>query len=138
MKAKLYQHLASAVDAMRTCERTNNVKWQEKHMEAIAYIMRNHMPSGAGIDSGTQIDLDKSSGEKLVFDTSYHHMNDSGCYDGWTEHTVTVRADLISGITIAISGRDRNEIKDYLTEVFHTCLTQELDTREAYGVPCEA
>jgi hypothetical protein len=138
MKAKLYQHLASVVDALRRCEQTNNVEWQEKHSEAITYMMRNHMPHGSGIDAGVQIDLDKSSDEKLVFDTAYHHMNDAGYYDGWTEHTVTVRADLISGITIAISGRDRNQIKDYLMEIFHSCLTQELDTREAYGVPCEA
>lgn len=53
-------------------------------------------------------------------------MNENGFYDGWTEHTITVRADLAHGFKISISGRNRNEIKDYLHEVFSDCLETEI------------
>jgi len=80
------------------------------------------MPSGSGIDSGTTLDFDKSSGSKLVFSTSYHHMTEDGMYDGWTEHVVTVKPSLMFGFDLAISGRDRNDIKEYLHEVYHDTL----------------
>jgi hypothetical protein len=44
-------------------------------------------------------------------------MNEGGMYDAWTEHTIRVRPSLSSGFTLTISGRDRNEIKEYLHEL---------------------
>jgi hypothetical protein len=60
-----------------------------------------------------------------VFKTSFHHMNTHGYYDGWTDHIVTVRPDMMSGIRISITGKDRNQIKDYIHEVFYNWLTEE-------------
>jgi hypothetical protein len=51
-------------------------------------------------------------------------MNDVGYYDGWTEHTVTVTGSLTSGYKMTISGRDRNDIKEYLYETFSAWLDE--------------
>src|SRR5207244_3851388 len=118
----LYRHLASLVQARINCQRGNNLEWHDKHTEEIKAIVNNG-PCGSGIDNGTHIDLDASTGEKLVFYTGYHHMNEGGMYDGWTEHTITVKPSLQFGIVLSISGRDRNEIKEYLHEVYNSWLT---------------
>ena len=122
MSTKVYQQLASLVTARENCAKSGNDVWFDKHEEAIETIVNNYMPSGSGFDSGTKIDLDKSTGDKLVFTTSYHHMNDGGYYDGWTDHTVTVKPSLLHGFTLNISGRDRNDFKDYAYDVFQIAL----------------
>ncbi len=119
---KLYRRLATLVSAYHRCVETKNTLWEEKHEEEIERLVKNFLPSGSGFDSGTTIDIDASTGEKLVFTTSYHHMNDGGYYSGWTEHVVTVRASLQFDKDIKISGRDRNDIKDYIHEEFDRAL----------------
>ena len=84
------------------------------------------MPSGSGFDSGTKFDFDKSTPNKLVFQTSYHHMNQNGYYDGWTEHTITVTPSLQFGFDAVIGGRDRNGWKEYAYEVVNGCLNEEV------------
>lgn len=84
-------------------------------------------PRGSGFDSGTMFLADDSSRRKLVFYTEYHHMTDTGYYDGWTEHKITVMADLICGYIVTISGRNRNDIKDYIREVISCWLDSEVD-----------
>jgi len=123
----LYSELASTIDAMHRCERNPEQygEWANRHYAEILTLVRDHMPSGSGFDNGTSIDCDLSHAEKLVFTTSYHHMNDGGCYDGWTEHTVTVTPSF-SGFNLRISGRNRNEIKDYIRDCFHQSLMAEL------------
>lgn len=122
---KTYEHLVSAVQARINCLNSNPVNpWHEKHEETINAIVKQIMPSGSGIDCGTKIDLDKSSGEKLVFTFGFHHMNEGGYYDGWTEHTLTVKSSLQFGIELTISGRNRNYIKEYLYDTYRYALTQ--------------
>ena len=114
----LYKHIVSSVVARANCQKTGNTEWELKHAETLETIARECLPSGSGIDNGTQIDLDASTEDKIVLTTAFHHMDDGGYYDGWTDHTVTVTADLLSTISLKISGRNRNEIKDYLYDVF--------------------
>lgn len=99
--------------------------WIDKHTERIHNLVGNHMPSGSGFDQGTGLDLDASHADKLVFTTSYHHMNDGGMYDGWTEHTVTVTPSF-NGLNIRVSGRNRNDIKEYIRDCFDSALETEL------------
>jgi len=124
---KLYQILASSVQARLNCLKgpyTDEVlDWTVKHTDTIETLVKNFMPSGSGIDCGTKIDLDQSTGEKLVFHFSYHHMNENGMYDGWTEHSLIVKPSLAFGINLTIKGRNRDEIKDYLYETYHCALT---------------
>lgn len=122
---KLYRELASLVQANINCEISGNKEWFEKHEARIEELVENYMPSGSGFDCGTKIDLDKSTPEKLVFYTDFHHMNE-GYYNGWTEHRITVRPSLAFGFTLTISGRNRNEIKDYIHQVFDCALNEEV------------
>lgn len=64
-------------------------------------------------------------GSKLAFRTSFHHMDESGGYDGWTEHIVTARATF-NGPELKISGADRNGIKEYIAECFSAALAGEV------------
>ena len=119
---KLYVEMASLVQARLNCITKNNQEWKEKHEERLLELCKEYMPRGSGFDAGTKLDFDKSTGDKLVFNTSFHHMNEQGSYDGWTEHSVTVKASLQFGFELTIGGRDRNDIKDYIGERFQYAL----------------
>lgn len=121
----LYQELATRIIQRRNCINCNNQEWLKKTEEAIESLV-SYLPHGSGIDGGTNLDLEASDGRhRIVLHTSFHHMGEGGMYDGWTDHTITVRPDLSFGLDLTISGRDRNEIKDYLHEVFYTALTDD-------------
>lgn len=125
----LYQALAGLVGARINCQKSGNKEWEERHGEGIDRLV-DFLPSGSGIDSGSEIDLDKSTSNKLVFVLGYHHMDEHGVYCGWTHHTVTVHSHLHSGFELTISGPNRSEIKDYLHEVFHSALLDKVRQRE--------
>ena len=125
-KQHLYHVLAQAIEARLNCKSGDAnesqkewfVTWSDRINELV-----DMLPSGSGWDCGTKIDLDKSHATKIVLYGSYHHMHESGMYDGWTDHTITVTPSF-SGINIRISGRNRNDIKDYLAETFDCDLCQ--------------
>ena len=100
-------------------------EWTSKHEERILDLVRDRLPSGSGFDSGTQIDFKACRADRLVFSTAFHHMNDVGFYDGWTEHKVIIRPTF-DGIDICVTGRNRNDIKDYIADCFYTALTEEV------------
>ncbi len=123
---KIYQAIARKIQAARNCHKLGNGDWFTRHCEAIEHIMREHAPSGSGFDSGTQLDiLDHidAGKDRLFFTTAFHHMNENGYYDGWTEHSVTVTPSLADGFNLKISGRDRNDIKAFIEEIFDNFLS---------------
>lgn len=124
MKEKLYVKLARTLDAYQRCVKEGK-DFQFVHWTTIQDIMST-APSGSGIDSGTTFDDTRSNGDKLVFYTHYHHMNEGGYYDGWTDHTITVKPSLMFGFDLSISGKNRNDIKDYLHDVYHYWLNGEV------------
>lgn len=131
----VYKQLATEVGAYQNCIKLKNQVWLDRHVERADNIMSDLMPRGSGMDSGTKLNWKRSSTDKLVFDTAFHHMNENGMYDGWTEHTIIVRPSLQFGFYLTVSGRDRNDIKDYLNDVFETALRQEIefdDKRNAF------
>jgi hypothetical protein len=130
-KRKLFSGIALAVDARLTCKARGNTEWFEKHTTTIGDLVAEFLPSGSGWDCGTRIDLNSSTGERLVFFGSFHHMDENGSYDGWTEHTITVKGSLMHGLIIQVSGRNRNDIKEYLHEMFGLALQQDIDWNEA-------
>ena len=73
-------------------------------------------PSGSGFDANTALD-DKSTPKKLIFNTSYHHMDDDGLYTIWTHHKVIITPGF-SAMDIKVTGKDYNDIKDYIADVF--------------------
>lgn len=123
---KLYAKLASLVVAIQNCEKSGNAEWKERHTEKLEALVKEHMPSGSGFDAGTRLDVLESSSNRLVFVTSYHHMNEAGMYDGWTDHAVIVKANLAFGFRLIVGGRDRKGFKDYCADVFHTALQTDI------------
>jgi hypothetical protein len=140
-KSILYKRLASAIQARKNCEQAGHAEWFAKHSETIEQLVRDFMPSGSGWDRGTKIDLDASHADKLVLYGEFHHMNDGGFYDGWTEHTITVTPSLLHDFNVRISGRNRNDIKEYLHEMFSSCLEQTIvwsDEKQRWISACHA
>jgi hypothetical protein len=127
MKEKLYALIANKLIAIENCRKSGNLEWKDRHAEAIEQLVKQHLPSGSGFDSGTKLDWDKSTPERLVFEAPFHHMDGHGFYSGWSEHEVIVKASLAFGFELRITGRDRNDIKDYMHEVFHAALSEEVE-----------
>lgn len=118
MARKLYQELAGLMLARENCVASKNTEWFGKHTERLEGLVKSHMPSGSGFDSGTTLLVENSTSEKLVFQTSFHHMDEYGSYAGWSEHEVIVKPSLFDGFSLRITGRDRKDIKDYIHETF--------------------
>lgn len=123
---KNYQEIASRLVARENCAKSGNEEWYDKHQDVIDKIMAG-APSGSGIDSGTKFNEEKSNENKLVFETAFHHMNDGGMYDGWTEHQIIVTPSLTFGFELKITGKDRNQIKEYLYDVYSQWLNEDVE-----------
>ncbi len=117
-KITIQELIATAVVALRNCEASdrNMADAADSWSDLLDTIEREFLPSGSGFDSGTTIDRERTDDRTIVLDTSFHHMNGDGMYDGWTEHTVYIRATFNGPDISSISGRDRNDIKDYIGE----------------------
>jgi len=131
METSLVNLIASALEAAENCKRHDNADWFSKHMGAIETLVRDYLPSGSGFDNGTQIDLVASKPDKLIFETGFHHMTE-GTYDGWTHHRVTVTPSFVFGVNVAVSGRNRNDIKDFIAETFHEALATPVERPAGY------
>jgi hypothetical protein len=83
-------------------------------------LVKFWMPSGSGIDCGTQIVIGASNPTKLHFTFDYHHMNQHGFYCGWTSHGLIVCADF-DDFTMQIIGQHRSK-KKHETQIFHDYL----------------
>lgn len=83
------------------------------------------LPRGSGIDAGTTVV--SVTDKQIVLTAGYHHMNEGGYYDGWTEHTIRVRPSLLLGMTVSLSGPNRNDIKEYLHELYHRVMDSDFE-----------
>ena len=126
-KRAIYKELAILVQAFHNCFAGDYSEWSGIHEERIQKLMSDTAPRGSGLDNGTFIDVEKSTGNKLVLTTSYHHMNDNGMYDGWTDHSIIVTPSLTSDFDLRITGSNRNDIKEYLYEIFSAWLRKEIN-----------
>jgi hypothetical protein len=118
----LAETLFGLQQAIDNCERSGNVEWLAKHREQIRALCKL-LPSGSGIDNGTKLVEIDTDEEMIILSCEFHHMNEHGSYDGWTEHTIRVRPSF-TGLHLNISGKNRNEIKDYLHEVYTQALSE--------------
>lgn len=121
---KRYIKIAQLCNRLRDKNPTYQ-EWIDKAQDELNSIMRN-APSGSGIDAGTKLCEDRCTDQRLVFECGYHHMNEGGYYDGWTEHKVIITASLSMEFDLRITGRNRNQIKEYLGDVYHTWLNEEI------------
>lgn len=126
--APLYRVIAQRLQAIANCEASDNAEWAERHTDVVEALVREHMPSGSGFDCGTKLDFDRSTLERLVFASEYHHHGEQG-YTGWTQFRVTVRPSLMYEVELTISGRDRNGFKEYAYEVFRNAILTQVTDR---------
>lgn len=122
MKRKVVEAIASRVHAMLSCQASGNTEWFEKHGDAADALVKDHLPRGSGFDNGTTLDNVRSRADRLVFNTSFHHMDENGYYDSWTDHSVIVTPSFLGGFDLRVTGRDRDDIKEYIAQCFHDAL----------------
>jgi hypothetical protein len=118
----LYQVLAQKVQWYHDA----NGDWKNK-AESEVKALCDMLPHGSGIDAEREVDLEASSGSKIIINLSYHHMDENGFYDGWTSHSIIIRPSLTNGFDLKVTGKDRNEIKGYLAEIFDADLRQPVE-----------
>lgn len=117
--------LASYTNHMGKVAKDGDIEAEPSFEDAIRGLVKGYMPSGSGFDCGTEFDFDRSTDSKLVFHTSFHHMDEGGGYSGWTDHTITVRPSF-NGLTIKVSGRNKDGICDYIGDTFYEALMRKL------------
>lgn len=140
---KVIEKIASLVKAIQNCEKSGNEEWRLNHLSVLNKVSKELLPSGSGFDNGSSVVLNECKENRIVFSTMFHHMDEHGGYDGWTEHRVTVKPDFVCGLNITVSGKDRNGIKSYIQECFYQDLTEECSkhkdvfhTCPVCGQPC--
>ena len=143
----LYRWFARIVAQHAYYLESGNTTWADITESYIKVEIENAFPSGGGFECGTKFDLEAAAAEittdagrilplrRLQFSVEYHHLDDLGYYDGWTQHVVTVRPDLETGFDISVSGRDRNEIKDLIAEIFSELLCREVTEHAPTDAP---
>jgi hypothetical protein len=115
--------ISQLLQAMENCERSNNTKWLSIWSDELYRIEREVLPRGSGFDLGTQIAKDECRKNRIVLNTSFHHMDEHGSYDGSSSHHIIV-TPAFDGFDIKVDGANRNQIKDYIGEIFHDVLAQ--------------
>jgi hypothetical protein len=121
--AATFESIQQAID---NCKRSGNNEWEERWRVRLDKLI-DHVPtwSGTTLKRG---DVDVTSAA-IRYDVSYHHMNDTGHWDGWTEHTITVRP-AFHGVNVRVSGRDRNDVKDMIHEAVNHAFTLNVEWDE--------
>ena len=115
---------ALALRALHNCRKMDvDSEWESIWESRLETELANLLPSGSGFDCGTKLDIEASKPNRLVFITSFHHMDEYGGYDGWTEHKIIVTPSLVYGFELKVTGNDRDDIKDYIAEVMHGALS---------------
>lgn len=119
---KLYQAIARAHEGQEAC--TNDCPemadlWRERLGNLIAQL-----PSESGFSAGTKfVSLCESS---MIFSTEFAHLDEGGSCVGWTNHFVYVGLRW-SGLEISVTGPNRNDIKEYIKDVFAEALDSEVE-----------
>jgi hypothetical protein len=107
-----WKNLSSQTDQPR--DKKTGLLWLTIHDDTINKECEK-LPSGSGLDNGIHFNRELSSANKLVFNFSFHHMDEYGGYSGWTDHRMIIQPSFDTiGYSIKITGRDKNGIKDYL------------------------
>lgn len=90
----------------------------------IAVQAHDLLPSGSGFDNGGYLVIEESNDKQLTVSTSFHHM-DEGVYTTTTHHTIRIYPSFESpGFTLKITGRNLNNVKEHIADVYHTMLQQ--------------
>ena len=129
IKHKVVTVLARKIQASLSAEQNESTEWNERHWDAALAVIDDYLPHGSGVDSGVDLEKDRNMkpDEKLVLSTSFHHMDEYGGYDKWTDHDIVITPSLSYGFNLRVTGRDHRDIKEYLGSLFHDCLNQKIE-----------
>ena len=109
----------------------------EQIADEIEHLRKEYLPSGSGFDVGTLIDspegLERGYVQRLVLSTAYHHMDENGSNERWTEHKVIVLPDLAGGIYLKLTGQNYRGIKEYISDTFNAALMQTVPVAPCLG-----
>lgn len=139
MARTLIKSIDNAVEQLQHSIKSGNKDHEEIWEDKILWL-KDKLPSGSGFDSDTTINIDKSKKNKIVLETSFHHMDENGMYCGWSHHAITVTPDFLSDFDMKISSKDErspyvkrregslksNGFIDYLWSTFYHVLSEEL------------
>lgn len=133
MEQKLYVVLAQAVSTYSTYKNlAQQQEFGDNRLESellaavanqIMKYVETYMPVGGDIED-TRLVLAESTQNTLVFSCSFHHMNRNGFYDGYTYHKIKVMPSMLFEIDVRARGQNKNDVKDYLEEIFFYALVQ--------------
>lgn len=122
------KQIAQYVIAYNNCRDAGNLLMAEEHEDAIRALAKEYLPSGSGINSGTTVNLIKSTGQKLVMHCIFYHI-EGDTYGTKTGHTITATASLATDFNLYITGEDYNGIKEYLYDTFRQALEFNVETQ---------
>lgn len=124
---KIYQVFAHAVRRYKSLQavleyeedpfKQKVIRERLERVEMLINRLEEHLPSGSGFNDPATLDLDASNSHKLVFNVSFHHMNEHGFYDKWTHHSVVVSPSF-DGFLLKVTGKNHNQIKEYIHDIF--------------------
>lgn len=126
---KIYKKIAGLLQAMENCMKSENHEWYNKHEAQIEQIIKNDLPSGSGFDGTTTLS-EKSTGDKLIFRTEYHCMDEHGYYDEWVNLSMIVTPSLQHGMHLRVNwhgygGEYKNLLYDYIHDLWFDALEGE-------------
>lgn len=124
---KFCHALVTAITTLKRIKENNPDSPYVQHWEDYVEFLEDKLPSGSGFDNGTKVEADLVKEDRLIFKTDFHHMDGNGFYTGWTNHTVMVKPLLcLPHFDVRVTGRNKNDIKDYIATVFHSVLSEEV------------
>lgn len=125
-KVPLYVALARAIGAHERSLNAKNQRWADRWEFTIGHFAEVNLPSGSGFDGGSRVEFG-SSEDQIIIATKFHHMDENGYYTKWTDHNVIVTPSLAHGFKLKVTGRDYNQIKEYIADTFHYALNTLVD-----------
>ncbi len=131
MAKTVAQEIAMVCDARNYAIEHKRYDLVNARNDILDMIEREALPSGSGIDNGCTIDRDESTGDRIIINLGFHHMDENGYYCGWSSHTATITASIAYGLMIDIdsdfSGLDPDDIDEdtsYLSGTLRHALEQ--------------
>lgn len=115
---KVYQAIAHAIA---------NRKEMWAH-DLLDIIEKEYLPQGCGVEC--KILKDECREDRIVMWVVYHHMNENGFNVGWTYHKVFVTPSLRFGFDLKITGRNKDNVKEYLGDWLAHNLEREVNPIE--------
>jgi hypothetical protein len=114
---KLYQKIARVASQKNWAKRSKELS-----------LLQELLPNGNGIrgQEGLAVILLESTEKRIVIETTYWHPNDSYETSRCTAHQVVITPSFEGEINIRITGKNENNVKKYLHDIFREALMNEI------------